>query len=459
MKTKRFSLLLFMLLTIVPCTMKAQIEFSTFRFYNDWTTSGVLGLKASYKITSDKPIKKWYLKYVFVDKIGDVGSLQEIVNAEAYGEYVWKQGIIGKGPFKPKKSYSWKNCAVIVKVEDYTAFPYMLCIAYMDNTVETINIRKNNFKKFFPNNKWIDVDYRGLSLNDGNPFSTTPIQVNQDYAEVTEEKETIQQPASQPTADEIDTDIPTVQTVNNNTFAVIFANEDYQEVAHVDYAQNDGETFKKYCNLVLGIPEKNIHLRTNATKNNMIAEMAWMSGVADAYNGEAKFIVYYAGHGVPDEKLKNAYLLPVDGLATNPATAYSLASFYKELGSLDAARVTVFMDACFSGSQRGEGMLASARGVVVAPRKEAPAGKMVVFSAAQGDETAYPYKEKGHGLFTYFLLKKLRESKGNCTLQELGEFIQSNVKRQSIVVNNKTQTPGVSASQQLATSWKTMKLK
>ena len=258
---------------------------------------------------------------------------------------------------------------------------------------------------------------------------------------------------------DVDINIPTNAASNVKTFVVIFANENYQEVAPVEYAQNDGETFRKYCNQVLGIPAKNIHMRKNATKNNMIAELAWIKDVADAFNGEAKFIVYYAGHGVPDEKSNTAYLLPVDGLATNTATAYSLAEFYKELSHLKAANITVFMDACFSGSQRGDGMLASARGVVIKPREEAPAGNMVVFSAAQGDETAYPYKEKEHGLFTYFLLKKLRDTKGDCTLQELGDYIQMNVRQQSIVVNNKKQTPGVSASQQLSDNWKTMKLK
>jgi uncharacterized caspase-like protein len=191
----------------------------------------------------------------------------------------------------------------------------------------------------------------------------------------------------------------------------------------------------------------------------MIAELSWMKKVADVYNGEAKFIVYYSGHGVPDEKSNTAYLLPVDGLVTDTETAYSMTTFYQKLGSLNAANVIVFMDACFSGAQRGEGMLASARGVVITPRAETPSGKMIVFSAAQGNETAYPYKEKGHGLFTYFLLKKLRDTKGNCTLQELGDYIKMNVKQQSIVVNNKSQTPMVSASQELATSWKTMKLR
>ena len=258
---------------------------------------------------------------------------------------------------------------------------------------------------------------------------------------------------------DVDIDIPTNAASNIKTFVVIFANENYQEVAPVEYAQNDGETFRKYCNMVLGIPAKNIHMRKNATKNNMIAEMSWMKKVADAYNGEAKFIVYYAGHGVPDEKSNAAYLLPVDGLATDTETAYSMTAFYQKLGSLNAANVTVFMDACFSGSQRGDGMLASARGVVITPRAETPAGNMVVFSAAQGNETAYPYKEMGHGLFTYFLLKKLHDTKGDCTLQDLGDYIRTNVKRQSVVVNNKSQTPTVSTSNALTNSWRTIKLK
>ena len=56
-----------------------------------------------------------------------------------------------------------------------------------------------------------------------------------------------------------------------------------------------------------------------------------------------------------------------------------------------------------------------------------PQGKMVVFSAAQGDETAYPNNEEHHGMFTYYLLKKLQETKGEVTLQELGDYIVKNV--------------------------------
>jgi hypothetical protein len=71
-------------------------------------------------------------------------------------------------------------------------------------------------------------------------------------------------------------------------------------------------------------------------------------------------------------------------------------------------------------------MMAAARGIAIRAKPGAPQGNMVVFSAAQGDETAYPNHEKGHGMFTYFLLKKLQETKGDVTLSELGEIVSDN---------------------------------
>jgi hypothetical protein len=83
---------------------------------------------------------------------------------------------------------------------------------------------------------------------------------------------------------------------------------------------------------------------------------------------------------------------------------------------------------------------------------------MVVFSAATGDETAHQYEEKGHGLFTYFLLKKLQETQGAATYGELSDYVTQQVKRQSVVINNKRQTPTVIPSASL-TNWQSLKLK
>ena len=104
-------------------------------------------------------------------------------------------------------------------------------------------------------------------------------------------------------------------------------------------------------------------------------------------------------------------------------------------------------------------MLASARGIALKANRGEPQGNMVVISAAQGDETAYPYKKEGHGLFTYFLLKKMQESKGNVTLKELGDYLSEKVSQQSIVVNSKSQTPTIIVSHNISGDWASWKLK
>jgi len=258
---------------------------------------------------------------------------------------------------------------------------------------------------------------------------------------------------------EVDVNIPVTNAVNDKTFVAIIANENYQRESNVDFAKNDGEMFMKYCMQTLGIPEKNIRFAADATLNNIRAEVNWLSKIADAFSGEATIIFYYAGHGVPDESSKSAYLLPIDGYGSDIQTGYKIEDLYHKLGSMPAKKIIVFMDACFSGSQRGSDMLASARGVAIKANTGKPTGNMIVFSASQGDETAFPFYEKGHGMFTFFLLKKLQESKGEATLGELSEFIATNVRQQSIINNNKSQTPNVTPSSDIGEKWKGMKLK
>jgi len=257
----------------------------------------------------------------------------------------------------------------------------------------------------------------------------------------------------------VDKNIPIGTTKNTNTFVVIIANENYKKVAKVPYALNDGSVFKQYCEKTLGIPSHNIHLVSDATYMDIKGQVNWLTSVMDAYQGQARIIFYYAGHGVPDEQSKTAFLLPVDGNGSDITTGYKLDNLYNALGSMPSERVTVFMDACFSGSKREEGMLASARGVAIKAKSGQPIGKMVVFSAATGDETAYPNNDEQHGMFTYYLLKKMQDTKGDVTLQDLGNYITTNVRQQSIVKNGKSQTPCVIPSATLDESWQNWKLK
>ena len=258
----------------------------------------------------------------------------------------------------------------------------------------------------------------------------------------------------------VDENIPISNKKNTNTFAVIIANENYQSVAPVPFALNDGNIFREYCLKTLGIPEKQIKYVPNATGNQIKQQVGWLQTICDVFGENAQIIFYYSGHGIPDESNRTAYLLPVDGIGTDVTTGYKLDNLYAALGNISSKNVTVFMDACFSGNTRNDGkeMLVAAKGVAIKARSGMPQGNMVVFSAAQGDETAYPDYEEKHGMFTYYLLKKLQETEGDVTLQELGEYIIDNVRKKS-AVNGKLQTPCVTPSASLDASWREWKLK
>lgn len=258
---------------------------------------------------------------------------------------------------------------------------------------------------------------------------------------------------------DVDKNIPETNASNDKTFALVIANESYNKESGVPFATNDGKIFSEYCKQTLGLPESNVHFVANATLNDIRHEVKWIKEIIGAFNGEAKVIMYYAGHGIPDEKEKTAYLLPVDGYGSDVTTGYSLENLYTTLSELPSKSVTVFLDACFSGAKREGDMLASARGIAIKVKQTEPRGNLVVFSAAQGDETAYPYKEQGHGMFTYFLLKKLQETKGDVTLGELGDFVKTQVVRQSVVVNGKMQTPALLPSATIGDNWKSWKLR
>jgi hypothetical protein len=83
---------------------------------------------------------------------------------------------------------------------------------------------------------------------------------------------------------------------------------------------------------------------------------------------------------------------------------------------------------------------------------------MVVFAASSEDQSALPLNRERHGLFTYFLLKKLQETSGNITYEQLAESVRKDVSVESLRVNSKEQDPVVNISKELADKWKTWKI-
>lgn len=285
-------------------------------------------------------------------------------------------------------------------------------------------------------------------------INLSPININ-----INEGTETAAAAYAMPIDKSIDIKIPANSQNNKNAFAIIIGNENYQYVSQVPFAKNDAKIFAAYCRKTLGMPEENVRCYENATYGTMLTALADAKSISEAYNGHINLIFYYAGHGIPNPSDNSAYLLPVDVDGRQTEACFPVSRLYKDLGELRALSVTVFMDACFSGALRGEGMLESARGVAIKTKGVSPNGKLVVFSAASGDETAYPYNEKGHGMFTYFLLKKLNETKGDVTLGELSDYLTTKVRQTSLNENHKIQTPTVAVSPSMGDFWKDVRLR
>lgn len=258
---------------------------------------------------------------------------------------------------------------------------------------------------------------------------------------------------------DVDKNIPLTLTDHPFRYALIIGNEDYSKFqrglnseANVAFARNDASTFKEYASRVMGVEDKNLFFLTDATAGEMEQKLDLISKLAAKTAEQAEIIFFYAGHGLPDEVSKEPYLIPVDVSGTNLNSAVKVADVYKKFSETGAQRITCFLDACFSGGGRDAGLLA-ARSVKVKPKEGLINGNMVVFSASSGEQSSLPYDDKQHGMFTYFLLKKLQESKGNLKYGDLADYIKDNVSIESLRINNKEQDPTVKVSIAVQNDW------
>jgi hypothetical protein len=69
---------------------------------------------------------------------------------------------------------------------------------------------------------------------------------------------------------------------------------------------------------------------------------------------------------------------------------------------------------------------------------EVPA-KVTVLSASAGDQISNSYQEKGHGLFTYFLLKGMKEKGGD--MRTVFDYLKPEVSRVARREYNADQEP------------------
>jgi len=245
-----------------------------------------------------------------------------------------------------------------------------------------------------------------------------------------------------------------LEQINNpssNKFALVIGNENYTDYKqtvsseqNVDFALQDATAFAAYAEDIMGVPESNIILLKNATQSQMRFNINKLSKISKTNPGSLELIVYYAGHGQHDVETEETYLIPVDVSISSPKEGVKLEDMYALLSNSEAKRTIVFLDACYSGVGRG---------IVLKPKNPPIKGNVLVMTASSSTQRSMPYQEKRHGMFTYFLLKTMKETKGNINIQALFNSVKQSVEKNSIWLNNTEQTPELLKGDGIQADW------
>ncbi len=237
--------------------------------------------------------------------------------------------------------------------------------------------------------------------------------------------------------------------LKKNAYAIVIGIEQYrQKLPKADFAVSDAKLMSEYLARVMGYPEENIVTLTNeyATKSDF--EKYFEQWLANHAEKDSTIFIYYSGHGAPNPKTGDAYLVPYDGDPSFIAqTGYPLKKLYDALGKLPAKEIIVALDSCFSGAGGRSVLAKGARPLVMNFQDKMVLSKnMTVMSASSGEQISSTYDEKGHGLFTYFFLKGIKNEDvvkpdGSIAISDLFGYLKPQVERIARKQYNNEQTP------------------
>lgn len=207
-----------------------------------------------------------------------------------------------------------------------------------------------------------------------------------------------------------DVDIPPAAETPQDpeAFAVVIGVEKYRDLPSVDYAARDAQSVRTYLTEAMGFLPSNVVLLQNerATLTDLATYLGpWLK---DRVKAKSRVFVYYSGHGAPDPKTGESYLVPYDGNPQYAETkAFPVRKLYESLAALPTKDVIVALDSCFSGVGARSVIAKGTRPLVSV--KAAPSGaNTVILTASGNDQVSGSYPEGQHGLLTYFMLKGLQ---------------------------------------------------
>ncbi|MGC8501152.1 MAG: caspase family protein [Leptospirillia bacterium] len=214
---------------------------------------------------------------------------------------------------------------------------------------------------------------------------------------------------------------------NPDAYAVVVGVESYPGgVPSALFAGRDARAVMRHFE-ALGVPADHIRLLTDAlgTRGGIDAALHWLSRNATR---RSTVYFYYSGHGLPGQR-GEPFLAPSGVMATDlDDTAYPVSRLYKHLAAVGASRTLVILDACFAGS--GPRSFGTELRPVYVESTVRPEEGLVVLSAVSGSQESGVIEAKGHGLFTYYLLKGLNGAaarKDHVTLDGLFDYAREHV--------------------------------
>ncbi len=237
--------------------------------------------------------------------------------------------------------------------------------------------------------------------------------------------------------------------LQKNAYALVIGIENYrQKLPRADFATQDARLVSAYLVKTLGVPEEHVITLLNDRALKSDFEKYFEKWLGNNVEAGGTVFVYFSGHGAPNPKTGDAYLVPYDG---DPSfidqTGYSLKRMYDALGKLPAKEIVVALDSCFSGAGGRSVLAEGARPLVMnLQSSKALPRNMTVLSASSGSQISSTYKEKGHGLFTYFLLKGIKNEDvvkpdGSLKVDDLYGYLKPQVERIARRQYNNEQTP------------------
>jgi hypothetical protein len=248
-----------------------------------------------------------------------------------------------------------------------------------------------------------------------------------------------------------DIDIPPARqaTRRPHAHAVVIGIETYRnQLPKADYAEQDAKVVSSYLSSSMGFEENNIAVLVNdhATKSDF--EKYFENWLPNRVEKDDTVFVFYSGHGAPNAKTGQAYLVPYDG---DPvfleSTGYPLHRLYQKLSDLPANEIVVVLDSCFSGAGGRSVIAKGMRPIITEVRNPVLAnGKTLLIAASTGEQVSSTYEQKRHGLLTYFFLKGLQgdgdtNKDGKIEVTELFEYLRPQVERTARREFNNEQTP------------------